>query len=103
MKALLKKIDFKLLIIITSLILFEAVIFFFTKPFIQNPYVLRSCLDDKIPFIPHFIWIYIFWYFMLIAVPYYIAKKNVSSFYKYAITFVITLHHKFHNVITLTF
>ena len=68
----------------------EAVIFFLTKPFIHDPYVLGSALDNKIPFIPHFIWIYVFWYFMLIAVPYYIAKKNISSFYKYVTTFVIT-------------
>lgn len=90
MKALIKKINFKLLIIITSLVLFEAVVFFITKPFVQNPYVLGSTLDAKIPFVPQFIWIYIFWYLMLILVPYYIAKKNPPSFYKYAITFAIT-------------
>ena len=90
MRAFIKKIDFKLLIIITSLVLFEAVVFFLTKPFVQNPYVLGSILDEKIPFIPQFIWIYIFWYLMLILVPYYIAKKHISSFYNYAITFAIT-------------
>lgn len=90
MKAILKKIDFKVLIITIALVVFEALIFFFTKPFIQNPYVLGSALDDKIPFVQHFIWIYIFWYFMLLAVPYYIAQINKTSFYKYTITFIIT-------------
>lgn len=90
MKTILKKIDFKVLFITISLVVFEAIIFFFTKPFIQNPYVLGSSLDNKIPFVQHFIWIYVFWYFMLIAVPYYIAKKNMSSFYKYVTTFIIT-------------
>ena len=90
MKTLIKKIDFKLILVIISLILFEIVIFFFTKPFLQNPYILGSSLDNKIPFIPQFIWIYVFWYIMLILVPYYIAKKHISSFYKYAITFMIT-------------
>ena len=90
MKKLLKKIDYKLLFVIIILILLEIVAFFLTKPFIQNPYVLGSNLDNKIPFIPQFIWIYVFWYFMLIAVPYYVAKNNTTSFYKYAITFVIT-------------
>jgi len=90
MKKLLKKIDFKTLLIIIGLVFFEAIIFFLTKPFIQNPYILGSNIDNKIPFISHFIWIYVFWYFMLIAVPYYIAKKDMSSFYKYVITFVIT-------------
>lgn len=90
MKKIVKKIDFKTLLIIIGLVFFEAIIFFLTKPFIQNPYVLGSSIDNKIPFISHFIWIYVFWYFMLIAVPYYIAKKDISSFYKYVITFVIT-------------
>jgi len=90
MKTILKKIDFKILLITIALAIFEAVIFFFTKPFIQNPYVLGSSLDSKIPFVQHFIWIYVFWYSMLIAVPYYIAKKNISSYYKYVITFIIT-------------
>ena len=90
MKAILKKVDFKVLAITIGLIIFEAVIFFLTKPFIHNPYVLGSNLDNNIPFIQHFIWIYVFWYFMLLAVPYYIAKKNIASFYKYVATFVIT-------------
>lgn len=90
MKAILKKIDFKVLFITISLVVFEAIIFFFTKPFIQNPYVLGSSLDNNIPFVQHFIWIYIFWYFMLMAIPYYIAKKNRNTFYKYVITFIIT-------------
>ena len=90
MKAIIKKIDFKLLIIITSLLLFEAIVFFLTKPFIQQPYILGSFIDNLIPFIPYFVWIYVFWYFMLIFVPYYIAQKNISSFYKYAVSFIIT-------------
>lgn len=90
MKAFLRKLDLRILLITIGLIIFEAVIFFLTKPFIQNPYVLGSFLDDKIPFIQHFIWIYVFWYLMLLIVPCYVAKKNINSFYKYVITFVIT-------------
>ena len=90
MKEILEKIDFKVIVITIFLIIFEAVIFFLTKPFIQNPFVLGSSLDDKIPFTPYFIWIYIFWYVMLLIVPYYTAKKSITSFYKYAATFIIT-------------
>lgn len=90
MKALIKKINLKLFLFILGLVIFEAFIFFLTKPFIQNPYVLGSSLDDKMPFIPQFVWIYIFWYTMLFWVPYYIFAKNKDSFYKYAVTFVIT-------------
>jgi len=90
MKALIKKINLKLFLVILGLVIFEAFIFFLTKPFIQNPYVLGSMLDNKIPFIPQFVWIYVFWYTMLFWVPYYIFTKNKDSFYKYVLTFVIT-------------
>ena len=90
MKKLIEKIDLKLLTIIIALVIFEAVVFFFTKPFIQNPYILGCSLDKALPFIPAFVWIYVFWYLMLILVPYYIAKKSFSSFLKYACTFIIS-------------
>lgn len=85
-----KLCDLKLIIGIIGLIIFEAFIFFLTKPFIQNPFVLGSSLDNMIPFVPEFIWIYVFWYIMLLIVPYYIAKKNNDSFFKYAATFIIS-------------
>ena len=90
MKALIKKINLKLLLVILGLVIFEAFIFFLTKPFIQNPYVLGSSLDNKIPFVPQFVWIYVFWYTMLFWVPYYVFIKNKDSFYKYIVTFAIT-------------
>lgn len=90
MKTIIKKVNLKLVLVILGLVIFEAFIFFLTKPFIQNPYVLGSVLDNKIPFVPQFVWIYVFWYTMLFWVPYYIFIKNKDSFYKYAITFVIT-------------
>jgi len=90
MKRLIKKIDLKLLLVILGLVIYEAFIFFLTKPFIQNPLVLGSVFDNLLPFIPHFVWIYVFWYTMLFWVPYYIFNKNKDSFYKYFVTFVIT-------------
>lgn len=90
MKTLSKKIDYKLLLVIIGLIIYECIIFIIPQAFVQNPFVLSSSLDSNIPFVPHFVWIYVFWYFMLVAVPYYIAKKNISSFYKYTSTFIIT-------------
>ena len=90
MKELIKKINLKIILVILGLVIFEAFIFFLTKPFIQEPYVLGSALDNKIPFVSQFVWIYVFWYTMLFWVPYYIFIKNTNSFYKYAITFVIT-------------
>lgn len=90
MKALIKKANLKLFLVILGLVIFEAFIFFLTKPFIRNPYILGSMLDNKIPFVSQFVWIYVFWYTMLLWVPYYIFTKNKDSFYKYTVTFVIT-------------
>lgn len=90
MKNLIKNIDLKLLFAILGLVIYEAVIFFLTKPFIQNPYIIGCNLDNMLPFIPHFVWIYIAWYVMLVIVPYYIYLKNKSSFFKYMTTFIIT-------------
>lgn len=90
MKEILKIINFKVILISIILVAFQSVIFFLTKPFIQDPYILGSALDKAIPYIPHFIWIYVFWYFMLFAVPYYIASKNTNSLNKYITTYIIT-------------
>ena len=90
MKTLIKKMNLKLLLVILGLVIYQVFIFFLTKPFIQDPYVLESPLDNYIPFVPQFVGIYIFWYTMLFWVPYYIYTKNKDSFYKYTMTFVIT-------------
>lgn len=90
MKKIIKFSDIKIILISIALVAFQSIIFFLTKPFIHAPYVLNSKLDMAIPFISHFIWIYVFWYFMLFAVPFYIAKNNKNSFYKYIATYIIT-------------
>ena len=85
-----KKINFKVIFTSILLVAFQSIIFFLTKPFVKDPYILGSALDSAIPYIPHFIWIYVFWYFMLFAVPYYISSKNKVSLCKYITTYIIT-------------
>lgn len=91
MNKIIKKINFKVILLSIFLVAFQSLIFFFTKPFVTDPYILGSALDNAIPYVPHFIWIYVFWYFMLFAVPYYIAQKNTTSLYKYTATYIITV------------
>lgn len=86
-----KNINRKNLLVAICLILFQLFVFYATKPFLGEPGVLRTSLDDKIPFIPHFIWFYVSWYPMLLLVPYYIAKKNKTAFFKYGTVYVISL------------
>lgn len=90
MKETIKNIKWKVLLVILGLVIFQVFIFFLTKPFLQNPYVLGSTLDELIPFVPQFVWIYIFWYTMLFWVPYYVSFANKVSFYKYVTVFIIT-------------
>lgn len=90
MKGIIKKINFKVILTSILLVAFQSIIFFLTKPFIKEPFVLGSALDNALPYVPHFIWIYVFWYFMLFAVPYYISVKNKVSLYKYITTYIIT-------------
>lgn len=91
MNKIMKKINLKVILISIFLVAFQSIFFFLTKPFIKDPYILGSSLDNAIPYVPGFIWIYVFWYFMLFAVPYYIASKNETSLYKYVITYIITI------------
>ena len=91
MNKIMKKINFKVILISIFLVAFQSIFFFLTKPFIKDPYILGSSLDSAIPYVPEFIWIYVFWYFMLFAVPYYIASKSETSLYKYVTTYIITI------------
>ena len=90
-KELIKKINIKNLLVIICLILFQCVCFFFSKPLLRNIQVLNSVIDDHIPFISEFIWIYVSWYLMLVIFPYYIAKKDKTAFLKYCSTYIVAM------------
>ena len=51
------------------LTLSQVIIYFITKLFLNNEFVLNNLLDDQIPFVPYFIYSYISWYILLFLVP----------------------------------
>ena len=91
MKKLLSKINYKVIGIIAGVTIFECMIFFLTKFFLRTPHLVGSSFDDRIPFLPGFIYIYILWYFSLIVIPYYVYIKDKSSFFKYVVAIIISL------------
>lgn len=84
-----KKINTKLFFLVLALIAFESVLFFCTKPFVTNPYILNTTLDNAMPYISYFVYPYILWYVMLMFVPYFTYTKHKDSFYKYVVAFII--------------
>lgn len=65
------------------LTIFQATIYFITKLFLTDYYVLNNALDDLFPFVPEFIYLYVFWYILLFAVPYLYYKHDKEVLKKY--------------------
>ena len=64
----------------------QVVIYFITKLFLNNEFVLNNLLDDQIPFVPYFIYFYISWYILLFLVPIILGVKgskqrSINGFY----------------------
>lgn len=83
-----KKINYKVILVIIGLILFESIFYFLSKLTFIEPYLLTSSLDSKLPLIPFFIYFYVFWYLMLFIVPYIIYLKKKELFLEYVTVFV---------------
>lgn len=74
------KLDKKYLKLILSLLISQALIYALVK-FVQgNPYLVHSYLDDKIPFVNKFVWIYNLWYPYLFVSLYFVYKNNKDQF-----------------------
>lgn len=85
------KIKIKIVLLIIILILFQATTYFLTKLVQISPVLLNSGIDNKIPYVPYFVYFYIIWYPMLLLIPYIIYIKNKEVFYKYITTYVISV------------
>jgi len=86
-----KKINKKVALIILNLIIFQCLFYFISKTFQGKPTILTSSFDSAIPFIPEYIYVYIFWYLLLFIVPYYLFLKNKETFVKYCLVYCITV------------
>ena len=73
------------------LTLSQVVIYFITKLFLNNEFVLNNLLDYQIPFVPYFIYFYISWYILLFLVPIIYMKYDKKALKKYTYTNFISV------------
>jgi len=78
-------------IIILSMVAFETIMYKLAAILSSEPYTLSSKLDNAIPFVPGFIYAYVFWYVMIFGVPFILYLKNKTSFYKYIVSLFISI------------
>lgn len=68
---------------IIFLLLFDSTLYFISKLIQTKPNLLTSTLDNKLPFIESFIYIYASWYLLLIIVPIILYCKDKNKYYQY--------------------
>lgn len=83
-----KKINWRIILIICGLILFESICYLLAKLSPFSEMVLKSSLDNQLPLISWFVLFYIGWYLMLFIVPYILYIKDRNLFYKYISLFI---------------
>lgn len=79
------------IVIVILAIIFESLMYETGRLFSVSPTLLTSEIDSKIPFIPGFIYLYIFWYLMLFFIPIIIYYYSSNNFYSYIATTIITI------------
>jgi membrane-associated phospholipid phosphatase len=84
-----KKINFKIILQIILLVLINSSFYYLAK-IIQGPaLLLDNSIDQKIPFIEHFVYFYIIWYPLLIIIPYIFYQSKKETFKKYGILYIL--------------
>lgn len=79
------KKDIKVILKIIGLIIFQSGMYLLAKLSPFSVHLLKSKIDDNIPFISHFIYFYISWYLMLVLIPFIFYKKDEKCFRNYMI------------------
>ncbi len=87
---MLKK-EYKKMYIVVLLVIYQSLFYLISKLSPFEMHILGSTFDDKIPFIPAFIYFYVGWYLMLFIVPLLFLKDNEKTFYKYIISTFICI------------
>ena len=76
-----KKIDKEFVVSILYSLVIPATFYFIVKLFQRNFHVILASIDNKIPFIPHFIYFYIFFFPFTIFVLYLIYKHDKKIYH----------------------
>ena len=72
----------KFLVSIIALMLVQAIFYWGVKLFQVDYHFINAVIDSKIPFIPHFVYVYDMFYPMVLLTMYYIYCKDRKSYYK---------------------
>ena len=86
-----KKKDIKVFVMLVIMKMIQAVIYMLGKLSPFTPHLLQSVIDNKIPFISCFIYLYYSWYIMIILIPFLYYKKDNITFKKYMISYQISI------------
>lgn len=69
----------------------NALLYFIIKLFLNNYHFIGWELDNKIPFVPEFMYIYMIWYPFLFVSFFYIWKKHPKKFTKLILSIIVAL------------
>ncbi len=83
-----KKIELKPIVVTILLIVFQSVVFVFSRLVQGNPHIIGGIIDSKIPFNIWFIIPYSIWYFLIFIVPYYLYTRDKDSFIRYIYAYI---------------
>lgn len=86
-----KKKNFKIIITIILLIIFQISLYFFAKFTPFEYHIVNIEFDNYIPFISIFVFPYILWYISLFLVPYLFSKYDETLYQVYIKTILISL------------
>ena len=70
------------LISISCLMLIQTILFFGLKPFQHNYHIIVASIDNKIPLLPHFVYIYNLFYPFIFLVFYHVYCRDNKNYYK---------------------
>jgi membrane-associated phospholipid phosphatase len=62
-----------------------------TQFIVKKPHMLSSKIDDKIPFIPVFIFPYVSWYFVMISLPFILFYNSIQTYALYIMSLLMVL------------
>lgn len=86
-----KKINYKIIVMIIALIIFQVFSYYVAKLTPFDAHILTSNIDLKIPFLSGFIYFYIMWYILLFTLPLFMYIKDEEGLCKYFVSSFICL------------
>lgn len=81
-----KRKDFLLIIVPVAI---QSILYFCAKLFAFDIHLIGTNLDKQIPFIPSFVYFYVLWYILLIAIPYLLFKYDQKKLKDYSKMYIL--------------